>query len=93
MVGSTPRTAGGKGTERVRAGNGLSARATVNLHGLFPERIENTAVRRGAEKSRAAIVSSEVAKTPVRAAGFLLKTGRVGSPRGTASFGSATFDG
>lgn len=63
MVGSTPRARRGKGTERVRAGNGLSARATVNLHGLFPERIETTAVRRGAEKSRAAIVSSEVAKT------------------------------
>ena len=35
-----------------------------------------------AGKSRAAIVSSEVAKARVQAGGFLLKTGPFGSPRG-----------
>ena len=47
----------------------------------------------GAGKSRAFIVSSEVAKAPVRAAGYLLKTGPFGSPRGDRFVGSATFGG
>jgi hypothetical protein len=85
----------GQGTERLRAGNtrplGLAAEATVNLYRLLE--MERQCGER-TEKSQAVIVSAEVAKVQVRAAGFHLRTGpgRFGRA-GTASFGSATSGG